>query len=284
MKDVNKIKIKINLYKYRYLIYLILLAIALLVFIKILPYINIPTDATTMGIVGTLLGAIVGGIFTLIGSIYVNNKQLTANFEIKRKNIIYRPLYDELLEVNKIITEENPYPTYIVFEKRTQTIVRHPQLDAWNRINSDSRILETPECLKKQYNKLIDSIKKYEKERNTVNEPIKNALNEELSKKLNTSCSITNIGDVISSDILENKFSRHCLNSYINNPFNIGEDVSNERILELQQTLLKRCNEIDEVKNVRNIYNDWIKEQNKTIELLENLIIEIGIKYEKQRS
>ena len=284
MKDVNKIKIKINLYKYRYLIYLILLAIALLVFIKILPYINIPTDATTIGIVGTLLGAIVGGIFTLIGSIYVNNKQLTANFEIKRKNIIYRPLYDELLEVNKIITEENPYPTYIVFEKRTQTIVRHPQLDAWNRINSDSRILETPECLKKQYNKLIDSIKKYEKERNIVNEPIKNALNEELSKKFNTSCSITNIGDVISSDILENKFSRHCLNSYINNPFNSGEDVSNERILELQQTLLKRCNEIDEVKNVRNIYNDWIKEQNKTIELLENLIIEIGIKYEKQRS
>ena len=284
MKDVNKIKIKINLYKYRYLIYLILLAIALLVFIKILPYINIPTDATTIGVVGTLLGAIVGGIFTLIGSIYVNNKQLTANFEIKRKNIIYRPLYDELLEVNKIITEENPYPTYIVFEKRTQTIVRHPQLDAWNRINSDSRILETPECLKKQYNKLIDSIKKYEKERNTVNEPIKNALNEELSKKLNTSCSITNIGDVISRDIFENKFNRHGLNSYINNPFNSGEDVSNEKILELQQTLLKRCNEIDEVKNVRNIYNEWIKEQNKTIELLENLIIEIGIKYEKQRS
>lgn len=284
MKDVNKIKIKINLYKYRYLIYLIFLAIVLLVFIKLLPYINIPTDATTIGVVGTLLGAIVGGIFTLVGSIYVNNKQLTANFEIKRKNIIYRPLYDELLEVNKIITEENPYPTYIVFEKRTQTIVRHPQLDAWNRINSDSRILETPECLKKQYNKLIDSIKKYEKERNTVNEPIKNALNEELSKKLNTSCLITNIGDVISSDILENKFSRHYLNSYINNPFNSEEDISNERILELQQALLKRCNEIDEVKNVRNIYNDWIEEQNKTIELLENLIIEIGIKYEKQRS
>lgn len=284
MKDVDKIKIKINLYKYRYLIYLILLAIGLLVFIKVLPYINIPTDATTIGVVGTLLGAIVGGIFTLIGSIYVNNKQLTANFEIKRKNIIYRPLYDELLEVNKIITEENPYPKYIVFEKRTQTVVRHPQLDAWNRINSDSRILETPKCLKKQYNKLIDSIKKYEKERNTVNEPIKNALNEELSKNLNISCSITNIGDVISSDILENKFSRHFLNSYINNPFNNGENISDKEILEVEQALLKKCNEIDEIKNVRSIYKDWVKEQRKTIELLESLIIEIGIKYEKQRS
>lgn len=284
MKDVNKIKIKINLYKYRYLIYLIFLVIGLLAFTKVLPYINIPTDATTIGVVGTLLGAVVGGIFTLIGSIYVNNKQLVSNFEIKRKNIIYRPLYDELLEINKIVTEENPYPTYIVFGKRTQTIIRHPQFDAWNRINSDSRILETPKCLKKQYNKLIYSIKKYEKLRDTVNEPIENALNEELSRKFNISCSITNIGDVISSDILENKFSKHYLKSYINNPFNNGEDISDEEILKVEQALLKKCNEIEEIKNIRSIYNDWIKEQRKTIELLENLIIEIGIKYEKQRS
>ena len=90
MKDVNKIKVKINLYKYRYFIYLTFLVIVLLLFIKLLPYINIPTDTTTIGVVGTLLGAIVGGVFTLIGSIYVNNKQLTSNFEIKRKNIIYR--------------------------------------------------------------------------------------------------------------------------------------------------------------------------------------------------
>lgn len=284
MKDVNKIKIKINLYKYRYLIYLFFLVIALLVFTKVLPYINFPTDATTIGVVGTLLGAVVGGIFTLIGSIYVNNKQLVSNFEIKRKNIIYRPLYDELLEINKIVTEENPYPTYIVFGKGTQTIIRHPQFDAWNRINSDSRILETPKCLKKQYNKLINSIKKYEELRYTVNEPIKNVLNEELSRKFNISCSITNIGDVISSDILENKFSECSLKSYINNPFNNGENISDEEILEVEQALLKKCNELDEIKNVRSIYNDWIKEQRKTIELLENLIIEIGIKYEKQRS
>lgn len=284
MKDVNKIKIKINLYKYRYLIYLILLVIALLVFIKILPYINIPTDATTIGVVGTLLGAIVGGIFTLIGSIYVNNKQLTANFEIKRKNIIYKPLYDELLEVNKIITEENPYPTYIVFEKRTQTIVRHPQLDAWNRINSDSRILETPKCLKEQYNKLIDSIKEYEKIRSSVNEPINIVLNEELKNKFGTSCSISNIGDVISSEILENRTDKHFLGFYITNPMNREENLSDIQIAELEQSLYNKCNELQEIKDVRNAYNIWLKEQNKTIELLENLIIEVGIKYEKQRS
>jgi hypothetical protein len=284
MKDVNKIKIKINLYKYRYLIYLIFLVIVLLVFIKILPYINIPTDATTIGVVGTLLGAIVGGIFTLIGSIYVNNKQLTANFEIKRKNIIYKPLYDELLDVNKIILEENPYPTYIIFAKRTQTIVRHPQFDAWNRIKSDSRILETPKCLKEQYNKLINSIKEYEKIRSSVNEPIKNALNEELKNRFCTSCSISNIGDVISSEILENRTDKHFLKSYITNPMNHEKNLSDLQIAEVEQALYDKCSELQEIKDVKDAYNIWLREQNNTIELLENLIIEIGIKYEKQRS
>lgn len=284
MKDVAKIKIKINLYKYRYLIYIITLVIVSLVCIKLLPYISIPTDATTIGIVGTLLGAIVGGIFTLIGSIYVNNKQLTANFEIKRKNIIYRPLYDELLDINKIILEENPYPTYIVFGKRTQTIVRHPQFDAWNRIKGDSRILETPKCLKEQYNKLINSIKEYEKIRGTVNEPIKIVLNEELKNKFGKSCSISNIGDVISSEILENKTDKHFLKAYITNPMNREENLSDIQITEVEQALYNKCNELKEIKDVRNAYNIWLKEQSKTIELLENLIIEVAIKYEKQRS
>ena len=30
----------------------------------------------TVAVVGTLLGALIGGIFTLIGSVYVNKKQL----------------------------------------------------------------------------------------------------------------------------------------------------------------------------------------------------------------
>lgn len=284
MKDVNKIKIKINAYKYRFVIFFIILIIILLIFIKVQPYIKISIDATNIGVIGTLLGAIVGGIFTLMGSIYVNNKQLTSNFEIKRKNIIYRPLYDELLEIRKILVEENPYPHYVEFERTTQTIVRHPQFNAWNRIKNDSRILETPKCLKEQYNKLINCIEEYIKIRNSVNESIKNILNEELSIRFNKTCSISNIGEVISSEILENKSDKHFLESYIVNPMNHEEELSEQQITEVEQAIYERCNNMKKINKVRNIYNNWIKEQENTIELLENLILEIGIKYEKQRS
>lgn len=284
MKEVNKIKIKINVYKYRFLIFFVILTIVLLVFIKILPNIQISVDTTSIGIIGTLLGAIVGGIFTLMGSIYVNNKQLTSNFEIKRKNIIYRPLYDELLEIRKILVEENPYPHFVEFDRTTQTMIRHPQFNAWNRIKNDSRILETPKCLKEQYNKLINCIEEYTKIRNSVNESIKNVLNEELSTRFNKTCSISNIGEVISSEILENKRDKHFLKSYIVNPMNHEEKLSDQQIIEVEQAIYERCDNMKKINNVRNIYDNWIKEQENTMELLENLILEIGIKYEKQRS
>ena len=42
-------------------------------------------DPTTIGVLGTLLGAIVGGLFSLIGSIYVNNKKIISESEIKKR-------------------------------------------------------------------------------------------------------------------------------------------------------------------------------------------------------
>lgn len=282
MKETNKIVIRIYTYKYRYIIYLLLFIIMAFVINKSKKYIFIPVDSTMMNIMGALLGAIVGGIFTLIGSMYVNNRQLTSNFEIKRKNTIYKPLYDELLEINKIITEENPYPSYIVFRKEKQTIKRHPQIDAWNRINSDSRILEIPKCLKEQYNRLIKSIKEYEKIRSSVNQPINNVLNEQLEKRFNINRLMGNMGDIISSQILQSRFNEDFLKSHINF-LNCEKNLSDEQVLELERALLSKCNELDEVKNIRTAYNDWIEEQNKTMKLLENLIIEVAIKYEKQK-
>lgn len=52
-----------------------------------------------------------------MGSVWVNNKQQKAAQNIKRKNIIYSPLYDELINIQNNILEQNPFPWYIEFEK-----------------------------------------------------------------------------------------------------------------------------------------------------------------------
>ena len=74
-------------------------------------------SASIVGVFGAILGAIVGGVLTLFGSIYVNNNQMRSKSAIQRKNIIYKPLYDELIEVRNILNESNPYPTYVTFTK-----------------------------------------------------------------------------------------------------------------------------------------------------------------------
>lgn len=83
---------------------------------------------------------------------------------------------------------------------------------------------------------------------------------------------------------MENKTDKHFLKAYITNPMNREENLSDIQITEAEQALYNKCNELKEIKDVRNAYNIWLKEQSKTIELLENLIIEVAIKYEKQRS
>ena len=88
-------------------------------------------NSTMFGVIGTLLGAVVGGAFTLLGSVWVNSKQQKAVQNVRRKNVIYSPLYDELLDIQNRILKLNPYPAYIHFEKGPQTMNPHPQFSAW---------------------------------------------------------------------------------------------------------------------------------------------------------
>lgn len=280
---MNKLKIKVFLLNHKTKIYILLTVIILLIFFNI--PINIPTteDPTIIGVVGTLLGAIVGGIFSLIGSIYVNNKQIKSNSEVKRKNIIYRPLYDELLETRKIIEIENPFSSYVTFKKGYQTMLRHPEITAWDRICSDGRILDTPNILKKQYENYLQSIKQYIDIRNSADDVIQNVVNEVLNKRLNTECTITNLGSCMSSDILKNDRKQNIVKYHCNNFLKEKKDITDAEWNDIEEEVFSICNDKDEIKDIREKYFNWLEVQNETIKLLELLILEINIKYEKQR-
>lgn len=238
-------------------------------------------NPSLLGAYGTLLGAVIGGTFTLIGSVWVNNRHIKAQTNIKRMNIIYRPLYEEIVEIHNNILEENPFPNYIVFEKGQQTITRHPQYTAWQRIQNDTRILQTPAILINQLNKLYASVEEYLKNRYVVNKVIKETLNKILVEEINLSCPISNIGDVISHDILLNNNK----NLFVDNSlFFKKEDIiefGQERLELVNIKIFKECSQLKEVVKIKQLYNKWLQEQEKTIELLSILIKTINLKYEK---
>ena len=276
-----KLKIRLFFLEHKIITYLILILSMLLIMSKISFKISMPNDPTTIGVLGTLLGAIVGGLFSLIGSIYVNNKKIISESEIKKKNVIYRPLYDELLDTKKIIEIENRYPTYVRYQKGQQTITRHPQITAWQRICSDSRILDTPNVLKEQYQRYLKSIENYTKVRNEANEIIQSVINKTVKDEIGKENTITNLGSCLSDEILDNTLTGNKLKSYWHLS---GEDEnSNDKWDEVASKISSKCNNFEEIKTIRNAYNDWISIQDETIKLLELLILEINIKYEKQR-
>ena len=276
-----KLKIKLFFLEHKIIKYLILILFFVLIISKISFKVSIPEDSTTIGVLGTLLGAIVGGLFSLIGSIYVNNKKIISESEIKRKNIIYRPLYDELLDTKKIIEIENRYPTYVRYQKGQQTITRHPQITAWDRICSDNRILDTPRILKEQYQKYLKSIENYTKVRNDANDIIQNIINGTLKDEIGKENTITNLGSCLSDEILDNTLTGNKLKSYCQ--VSRKEENSNDEWNEVASKISSKCNNLEEIQTIRNAYDDWISVQDETIKLLELLILEINIKYEKRR-
>jgi len=58
------------------------------------------------------------------------------------------------------------------------------------------------------------------------------------------------------------------------------DETLNEKYNIAASIVLDKCKNIEKIENIRNAYYNWAKMQNETIELL---ILEVNLKYEKQR-
>ena len=232
----------------------------------------------TIAVIGTLLGAIIGGMFTLIGSIYVNKKQLKAQTHIKRKNLIYKPLYDELCEIENDVLATNPYPSMIFFETLDRVSQNFPQYAVWGRIKTDTRYLETPQILIQEVDKLFEKIGKYLKARSNNNEMMTELANNILQDVIGTKCSIINLGDSIIHHALNNsgeevfKTYKDCLKEKV--------DVTDEQWKQADDKFYEKCRENETIINIKSARQEWDLQQKKVIELLTDLIQYVNIKYE----
>ena len=95
---MNLLKARVFLQKHKKIIIVSELGILFVILFLLCKSINkelVINNPTMFGVLGTLLGAIIGGVFSLMGSVWVNSKQQRAVQNIKRKNVIYSPLYYE---------------------------------------------------------------------------------------------------------------------------------------------------------------------------------------------
>lgn len=256
----------------------IALAVHLWLKFNITEYISKLSD-TNFAVLGTLLGAIVGGVFTLIGTNYTNKQHLKAQTQIKKKNLIYKPLYDELVEIQNQIFVSNPFPQHININKHEMVLPKNsPQYTVWDRIKDDSRYLETPNHLKKEMEKLYQSIYLYTESMQGINEILSDILNQILESEYSTKCTIMNIGSCIAeqaltesnSDILEHYSD--CLSPKVELA---GSDKA--RISEL---FYAECLKNEQLSTIKERKKALVEQQEHTIELLATLILIVNKKYE----
>lgn len=239
---------------------------------------NLFQDATAVGIIGTLLGAVIGGFFSLVGSISVSKQQIKAQTQIRRKNVIYKPLYDELAEIHYNILKDNPYPLLISFGKGQQTIRKHPQFSAWGRIKADSRYLETPKKLIRVMEKLEADVLAYVEVRHTVGNVLTTILNDTLTTELEMTCSIMNIGDILLDHVLlDRDFD---LFNEMHDSYQPRKDVDEVARKKVQQIFVDTCKKNSDVICLKNRYEAWLQSEEDAISLLSVMIRQINTAYE----
>lgn len=279
---MRKEKIKLFFAKYSTAITIITMIVVLLIiayFVKKTDVLAIFKDIsdTEFAVYGTLLGAIVGGVFTLIGTSFVNKQQLKAQTQIKRKNLIYKPLYDELMEIHEDYMKQNPFPQYVAIGKSKTSMPRFsPQYTVWERIKSDTRYFETPESLKKEIKILYKYIGDYLVAINDMNTIIKDILNTTLQTELSTECAIINIGDVLSRCVLTE--SSLDIFNQLNDA--LKPKIDDENRQRVSNLFYEKCKQNKQIQTIKRARKTWFEQQKRVLELLTTLISFVTIKYE----
>ncbi len=266
------LKLKYYCSKFKVYIYICGVIFSLFVFAMLLRELNLFTRAdsqTLLGIIGTLLGAFVGAVFTLLGSVWVNIQQRKEELNRKRAQEIYRPLYDELVNIHRNILIENPYPFYIEFEAGCQTIKPHPQYAEWRRIELDSRYLQVPMELKRQMKRLFEAIDDYLTKRETASDEVKRLFDSVLEEFKLPPCRLENFGSVVLGEVMSGKKE----GVYKESICFMEEDAPDESVIEKVDARFYEIADGSAVlEEMKVVYHVWMREEEAAIKILELLI------------
>lgn len=267
------LKIRFGAQKYKKVIIALLCGFVLMALIYYGVRGMIPQMSVEEGSFSALLGALVGGFFSLAGSIGVAKMQQKSQREILKKNTIYKPLYDELMKNDDILRGENPFPMEVWCDTNPRTIVESPSFAAWNRIQRDNRLLDVPESIQTQMNDLKKTIERYLRLRRGVGTPVQKICYETLKAQGKETVLFTNIGDMVSDAVLNTDING--VLEYITEYNNKTEDDK-----KIAQEIYNACLETEDIRKIKELQKKWRDMQNGILDELAMRIKYISMKYE----
>jgi hypothetical protein len=278
--------VRIIIYRRRILTALIIIiCFVLFDFIKILlsPIYNFLNTSTNDPTNAGFIGAVIGGVFSLLATLYTHKNQIKVKGIIIRKNVIYSPLYDELKKFKrKILKEELEYPTNFSL-KIDQTLYRRDgaRFEAWERISNDVRFIEVPTYLSKEFINLSHIGEKYKTSYKELSLKIKRQLRDRLKddkrfERLSRESENQGTDFEIIDNLLSNKTVPDKLIKY---EVTWGSELDNEG-LEIAKTAFEELDISFEINKVKEEYRIFLNKIDDITNALEILISYIQKRYE----
>lgn len=272
--NLRKIQVQVWLKKHKELRFsLSCAAVLVLIYFSwnLMNKVDIHLDNT--GVAGTILGAVIGGLLTLAGSIWVYSKEQRAKQNVKRKNLIYSPLYDELQTIYDTVFAKNYYPPHADFSKEKQQYHDDVRFSAWERIKMDTRYLETPDAVKNQMELLCEMVQEYDTARQEFNGEVERIFDRIVEKYGEPQSMFKGRGWVISKGIL----SKEDKNLYKEITRSKEENEVSKKI---DKEVREEVENSDAMKHFKDCYAEWKATQEQTTKLIASLIEQVLLKYE----
>lgn len=218
-----------------------------------------------------LMGTIIGGAISLISSIWVSNRQIKIAAEIKRKEEIYKPLYNEMLVLEQVMFNPDIYFHKIYFSKNYK--VEAPNYLEWNKIKYSTYYIEIDNVLKNKMDELMNIIIEYNDMYSKSTFELENILRKHLDS---SRPKIKFIGLLLQKTFTEGKFN--FFEDFVTTAVDIDNiDWHQEKVEEIYQEISSNIL----LSSTKEKYILIKKEHLEIINLLAIIIETIHIKYER---
>lgn len=119
--------------------------------------VKIYNNSTTISVVSALFGAIIGGVFSLFGSVYVLNRQKALDKQMELSKELFSPLYEEFVRNRNLMNVKAPLPCLEWSSLKKSDI----SYSVWENIKGKAIQLSAPPILSMVMETFEENVRKY---------------------------------------------------------------------------------------------------------------------------
>lgn len=220
-----------------------------------------------------VIGTLVGAVASYLATTQVQKEQIKANIAIAKKDRIYIPLYNELLETKEIL-EALPYPSMFLFRPGDRRANPFPRFQVWQTIQEDERRFQVPDWLRKTLDNYRLLAERYLSIRGQAENEVMTVMVRAFKEEYNVDFRCSDIAHILfpmvvnQEDLGETILARN----HSDNRLNPQIFLSSDDIRRLETLIYNQCANLASIHETKAAYKEIVDATGKLAHTLRNAI------------